>query len=98
MLCAVYKSLKKADTFLYVEKRDDFSKVPKGLLETFGTPIFVILINTEKKTSVAGLAQSDFIRKFEENKFYLQLPPKTEDLMEAHRLANGLDKVPDVKF
>jgi len=43
MLTAVYKSKKKADTFLFVEKRDDFSKVPEPLLAMFGQPIYVMI-------------------------------------------------------
>ena len=35
MLTAVYKSKKKADTYLFVEKREDFSRVPDALLATF---------------------------------------------------------------
>ena len=45
MLCAVYKSVRKDSTYLYVERRDDFSKVPEALLQTFGTPVLVTLIN-----------------------------------------------------
>ncbi|MFC3120544.1 YcgL domain-containing protein [Agaribacter flavus] len=98
MLCAVYKSAKKADTFLYIAKRDDFSQVPEILMQTFGVPKFVMLVNTTDKRTIAGLATDKFIEKFEEQGFYLQLPPKQEDLMEAHRVKNGLDKIPDIKF
>ncbi|MGL5293183.1 MAG: YcgL domain-containing protein, partial [Aeromonas sp.] len=43
MLCAVYKSHKKAQTYLFVEKRDDFSRVPAPLLVAFGRPALVLM-------------------------------------------------------
>ena len=45
MLCAIYKSTKKEGMYLYVEKRDQFDKVPDALLNAFGKPIFVMLFN-----------------------------------------------------
>ena len=54
MLSAIYKSTRKADTYLFVEKRDDFSKVPEALLNTFGKPVFVMLINIGNRETLAG--------------------------------------------
>ncbi len=56
MLCAVYKSRKKADTYLYINKRDDFSEVPKMLLETFGLPKFVMLVPLHKPRKIANIS------------------------------------------
>ena len=54
MLSAIYKSTRKVDTYLFVEKRDDFSKVPEALLNTFGKPVFVMLINIGNRENLAG--------------------------------------------
>lgn len=40
MFCVVYCSAKREQTYLYVEKKDNFSRVPKPLLQQFGTPRF----------------------------------------------------------
>ena len=56
MLTAVYKSKKKADSFLFVEKRDDFTKVPEPLMAMFGQPKYVMLINLAKR-EVLGTAR-----------------------------------------
>ena len=45
MLCSVYKSSKKAQTYLFINKRDDFSDVPETLMKMFGTPIMVTVLN-----------------------------------------------------
>ncbi len=85
MFYAVYKSLKKADTYLYVAKKDDFSSVPKELMTTFGPPKFVLVANIKKRETFAGLSVGEFEKKFNERGFYLQLPPKVESLLEQHR-------------
>jgi len=85
MLCVIYKSLKKEQTYLFVEKRDDFSKVPAELMSMFGTPTLVTLINlaTKDKLGMADLTRvkQDLVEKG----FYLQLPPPKEDLLKEHK-------------
>lgn len=85
MLCVIYKSLKKEQTYLFVKSRDDFSSVPKALMTTFGTPKLVTIVNLATKEK---LAMAD-LEKVKENLFdpgfYLQLPPPKEDLLKAHK-------------
>jgi uncharacterized protein YcgL (UPF0745 family) len=85
MLCAIYKSLKKDLTFLYVKKRDDFSSVPEALMETFGTPSLVTLIDLSKKDKLALADIKKVKANLEEQGFYLQMPPPKEDLLKEHR-------------
>ena len=87
MFYAVYKSSKKADTYLYIAKKDDFGSVPAALLESFGKPQFVLVANAKKRSSLAGIEISEFIEKFNQQGFYLQLPPKAENLLDKHRHA-----------
>ncbi len=83
-LCAVYKSSKRADTYLYVPKKNDFEKVPKVLLEHFGKPLFLMSVPIHKRKSIANISTQDFISKLDKEGFYLQLPPKAENLLEEH--------------
>ena len=53
MICAVYKSSRKADTYLFVEKRDVFDEVPQPLMEMFGTPKLVMLVPLSKRDALA---------------------------------------------
>ena len=53
MLCAIYKSAKKDQTYLFVKTRDDFSAVPEPLMLTFGTPTLVTLTNLATKDKLA---------------------------------------------
>lgn len=92
MLCTIYKSPKKAQTYLFVNKRDDFSSVPEGLMTTFGSPILVTLINLATKEKL-GMADLDKVKKnLVEKGFYLQLPPPQEDLLKEHKQAMNKQK------
>ena len=87
MLCVIYKSAKKEQTYLFVKTRDDFSSVPEPLMLTFGTPILVTLTNlaTKRKLAFADLAKVK--ANLTEQGYYLQLPPPPEDLLKQHKSA-----------
>ncbi|KAF7782018.1 hypothetical protein PRUB_b1415 [Pseudoalteromonas rubra] len=90
MLAAVYKSSKKADTYLFIEKRDDFSKVPDPLMATFGTPIFVIIVDLAKRNKLGTADLSNVKQKLIDDGFYLQLPPPQENLLDELKRQNGV--------
>jgi uncharacterized protein YcgL (UPF0745 family) len=91
MLTAVYKSKKKADTFLFVEKRDDFDKVPEPLLTMFGKPQYVMFINLAKREHLGGADLNTVKAALTEQGYYLQLPPPEENLLSQLRKENGAD-------
>ncbi|MCT7940292.1 MULTISPECIES: YcgL domain-containing protein [Shewanella] len=85
MICTVYKSSRKTDTYLFVEKRDVFDEVPQPLMEMFGTPKLVMLVPLSKRDSLA-LADIDKVKsELKAKGYYLQLPPPTENLLEQHK-------------
>ncbi|MEW5681861.1 MAG: YcgL domain-containing protein [Pseudomonadota bacterium] len=85
MLCAVYKSLKKDSTYLFVERRDDFSAVPEPLLAAFGTPVLVTLINLAKREHLAQADINKVRQQLTAQGYYLQLPPPEENLLAQHK-------------
>ncbi|EOD55925.1 YcgL domain-containing protein [Aeromonas molluscorum] len=87
MLCAVYKSRKKADTYLFVEKRDDFSRVPAPLMQTFGTPQLVLMTKLTPGKPLGIASVSRVMEMLTLQGFYLQVPPPVENLLEQHKLA-----------
>ncbi|WP_440875358.1 YcgL domain-containing protein [Thalassotalea sp. PLHSN55] len=85
MLCAVYKSLKKQQTYLFVKKRDDFSDVPEALKTIFGTPSLVTIVNLATKDKLA-MADIDKVKvSLASDGYYLQLPPPEEDMLKTHK-------------
>lgn len=85
MLCAIYKSAKKDQTYLFVKTRDDFSCVPEALMQTFGTPTLVTLTNLATKTKLAFADIAKVKNNLDEQGYYLQLPPPKEDLLKQHK-------------
>ena len=45
MLCAIYRSSLRDQTYLYIEKKDDFSRVPEELLKGFGKPVLAMVLS-----------------------------------------------------
>jgi hypothetical protein len=84
MLCAIYKSSKKQETYLYVPGRDDFSKVPDALLNTFGKPVFMMIMPLKKDRAMARVDINKLRSELTLKGYYLQLPPPPENLLKTH--------------
>jgi uncharacterized protein YcgL (UPF0745 family) len=90
MICVVYKSSRRADTYLFVEKRDVFEAVPEPLMQMFGTPIMVMMVPLFKRESLA-LADIEKVRsELKEKGYYLQIPPPQENLLDVHKASLGI--------
>lgn len=90
-LCTIYKSSKKADTYLYIEKNGEFDKVPDALRSMFGTPVLVMTIDLDKRTQL-GQAELDKVKsELNEQGFYLQLPPPTVNMLDELKQQNGVE-------
>jgi len=85
MLCVVYKSPKKEQTYLFVKQRDNFIDVPEALMKMFGTPSLVTVINLANKEKLALADISKVKDNLKEQGYYLQLPPPKEDLLAEHK-------------
>lgn len=94
MLIAVYKTAKKAGMYLYVAKKGDFSAVPEALMAQFGKPQLVMMLPVQKREALAGVDKARLIEAMNEQGFYLQMPPKEDNLLEKHRENLGLDSKP----
>jgi uncharacterized protein len=82
MWCAVYKSPRRAETYLYVRSRDQFSDVPPPLLAQLGRPQFVLVCNLDKRSSLGVADLATVKQALAEQGYYLQLPPPPENLLE----------------
>lgn len=84
MLCAIYRSNKRDQTYLYVEKKDDFSRVPEELLQGFGKPQFSMVINLGQRQKLASADIEKVKKSLEDHGYYLQVPPPLESLLNMH--------------
>ena len=80
-LVSIFKSLKKDEMYLYVDKKQGLIVVPEQLLGLFGEPVhaFDLLLTPERKLARADAAE--VLRRMEEQGYYLQMPPQTESYM-----------------
>lgn len=86
LICEVFKSSRKDEMYLYVDKRQGLSEVPELLMETFGkpVPVFTMLLTADKKLS--RVQATDVVEGIKDKGFYLQMPPPKEAyLLDIHR-------------
>lgn len=88
MICAIYRSTKKQETYLYIDKKQGLDCLPEALLEVFGQPqeAFTMLLREDKK--LASVDASKVLASLEEKGYYLQLPPAKNDYMQKINLHN----------
>lgn len=84
MLCMIYRSPKRDQTYLYLAKKDDFSCVPSALMQTFGKPIFSMVLALERRKKLAGADIEKVRSELAEKGYYLQLPPPAENILNTH--------------
>ncbi|MGJ0430420.1 YcgL domain-containing protein [Methylobacter sp.] len=75
MQCFIYKSLKKEDLYLYIDKKDDFSKVPEMLFNSFGRMTFVMELELTPERKLAREDAGKVIASLKEKGFFVQMPP-----------------------
>lgn len=88
-LCTVYKSSKKAETYLYVEKKGEFDKVPEQLKTLLGKLTLVMTLDLDKRTNLGTAELAKVKQELTDNGFYLQLPPPTENMLDEFKKQQG---------
>jgi len=86
VICSIYKSTKKDEMYLYVDKREGLTRVPPALLEMFGKPAgaMTLLLTPDKK--LARVEVQRVMDDIRDKGYYLQMPPpKEEYLLDLYR-------------
>jgi len=85
-IVSIYKSPRKDEMYLYVDKRDGLGKVPEPLLEMFGQPQHVMDMPLTAERKLARVESSKVLDEIENKGFLLQMPPPKEDyLLDLHQ-------------
>ncbi|QRG77473.1 YcgL domain-containing protein [Citrobacter sp. R56] len=92
MFCVIYRSTKRDQTYLYVEKKDDFSRVPEELLKGFGQPQLAMILPLDGRKKLANADLDKVKQALAEQGYYLQLPPPPENLLKQHLSVAGENK------
>lgn len=73
--CAVYKSSRKPDTYLYIERQDDFSRVPEALLSMLGPLAWVMDLELDVQRRLARADVEQVMAQLDDQGYFLQMPP-----------------------
>jgi uncharacterized protein YcgL (UPF0745 family) len=94
MICAVYRSERKSDTYLYVVKQEDEEKnlevVPEAVAKPLGQLTHVMDIDLTSREQLARIDINELKKALEEKGLYIQMPPSQEELA---RLDEKLSKL-----
>ena len=80
MHCAIYKGPKKTDHYLYVERKDDFSRVPEALLNMLGKLELVMTLELDPERTLAQVDIHQVKTALQEQGYYFQMPPQSHEL------------------
>ncbi len=81
-IISVFKSSRKDEMYLYVDKREQLERVPEQLMELFGQAIHVMDMPLKVDRKLARVEDTQkLISDVESKGYYLQLPPPKEEYM-----------------
>ncbi|MGY0505696.1 YcgL domain-containing protein [Luteimonas sp. e5] len=79
MLAHVYKSLKRADTYVFLAEREGFSRLPEPLRTQLGPLEFVLEVKLGPERRLARENAVEVMENLAVRGFHLQFPPSTAD-------------------
>lgn len=78
LACAIYRGRAREDNYLYVERRDDFSRVPEALLAMLGGVEFVMELTLSPERRLAQSSPVEVMRQLKVQGYYLQIPRRPD--------------------
>lgn len=80
-ICSIFKSPRKDEMYLYVDKTEQLKRVPEPLLEMFGKPLHVMDMPIMKQRKLARVDSDKLLDEIAQKGFYLQMPPPKEEYL-----------------
>jgi uncharacterized protein YcgL (UPF0745 family) len=74
--CRIYRSERKAETYLYLVEALQLDDLPDALRRQFGDAAFVMRLEIEPETRLSRVSAADVARALERDGYFLQLPPR----------------------
>ena len=89
MLCHIYRSNRKIDTYLYLLDKDDFSVIPEELLRIFGAPEFSFSFDLTGERKLARENSAEVLENLQSQGYHLQI--QDDVLVEQMLALKGLN-------
>jgi|OM-RGC.v1.032131914 uncharacterized protein YcgL (UPF0745 family) len=80
-LVEIFRSSRKEEMYLYVEKANGLKDVPEILMKQFGEPESVMTLVLEPTRKLARVSTAEVLEGLERNGFFLQMPPTAAELL-----------------
>jgi uncharacterized protein YcgL (UPF0745 family) len=80
-VCSIYRSLKRDEMYIYVEKLKGLKDVPDELYKLFGKPELVMDMLIKPDSKLSRVEAKQVLESIEEKGFFLQMPPPKEDYL-----------------
>lgn len=84
MICAIYRSKRKIDTYVYVLKQEDEAKnldlVPQAIHDGMGDLSYVMELDLESRDCLARVDIEAVKLSLKEKGMYIQMPPSQEEM------------------
>lgn len=80
-IISIYKSSRKDEMYLYVEKSQKLTKVPDALMSVFGNAMHVMDMPMTANRELARVDTAKMLEDVAVKGYYLQMPPPKEDYM-----------------
>ena len=84
MICAVYRSKNRPNTYLFLDKKDDFSVIPDELLKIFGKPELTMVLPEDKLGKIAGVSKEKLLQELTTNRYWLWIKQEEDNLLVQH--------------
>lgn len=81
-ICSIYRSPRKNEMYLYVDRSEALARVPEALLAAFGPPqlAFDMVLTPERKLAREDIAT--VLENLEKQGYHLQMPPPQDEYIE----------------
>lgn len=82
---SVFRSSKKADTYLFVRRGQDWEALPESLRGIFGTPVHSMDLVLTPDRELARTTGEQVLAALEEKDFFLQMPEEQDSYVVEFR-------------
>ncbi|WP_018935907.1 YcgL domain-containing protein [Thioalkalivibrio sp. ALJ24] len=80
MQCYVYRATRRADTYVYLPEKDDFSDLPDTLMKALGSLEFALEFELTPDRTLAQEDPQKVLANLQDQGFHLQVPPPDDKL------------------
>jgi uncharacterized protein YcgL (UPF0745 family) len=80
-ICEIFRSSRKEEMYLYVDRERGIADVPEVLMKQFGEPESVMTLVLTPERKLARVDVTEVLAAIEQQGFFLQMPPTAAELL-----------------